>query len=919
MKGRHLILPAVCVAALGLWRITATRTPQRAATEAFDVPARAVPPVAVARPAGMTEQVAGRTTAVAPTALSPADSNAVRDAPSVVFNGVAYATEPPGEMGERLHAFRAGLAPTNSALALVALDQVPDGAARDDLRGRGVDLLAYVPDRGWIARLRAPATDETEPARAWATSRVTFFRPFDAAMRLDPALRAPCDCDALPVYVHVASAASAASARDAQARLREAGFPDLSPHDGGSAGYLAGKVPTDRLDAFAQAAGNDPDVTFVESGRGARLMNVNAMRILQSGTYTGATPVWAAGVYGSNQVIAVLDTGLDIDHCHFRDTIGELPPTNRVDGTNVNLALRKVIAADFLYAGDDPSVATHWDNQNHGTHVSAHALASDLAAPLSNHIQNGMAPAAKLVVQDGGYTVDDNCADLVGLGCPVTNFLPALRQAYLQGARLHNNSWGDNENGVFTNLNAYTQASRDVDAVTWSNRDFLVVCAAGNAGGPFDRVSSPSTAKNGLSVAASGNGSGQESMAGFSSRGWTQDGRIKPDLAAPGDNVNGALSDKHIATSNCTTTGGGGTSYASPLVAGLGALVREYFAAGFHPGGSPAASNAMPYVSAALVKATLINACVALNNATSPPPARDQGWGRPNLARALAFTNSAHRLRAWDEPLAFAAAPALPFVRYLDVKGTGAPLKVTLAWSDFPGTPGAAKQLVNDLDLVVRTPTAGFRGNVFSNGWSVGGGGSDRTNNVEQVAWQVPATGLVEISVWAHVVPEATQYFALVVSGVFEEAPLSTDEDADGLPDVWEHWHFGDLDSTSATNDYDGDGVADGDEYAAGTQPTNDLSYLAIVGAQRTEDDAVALDVPVVSGRRYTVQFADAAGDDAQFGAFANEAEGVGRHTAGAPGSNGVFRFIDNFTATNSGGPDATGRRIYRVRAEGPP
>jgi hypothetical protein len=103
-------------------------------------------------------------------------------------------------------------------------------------------------------------------------------------------------------------------------------------------------------------------------------------------------------------------------------------------------------------------------------------VGASLSDPVGTNGYNGMAPGALLVVQDAGFSVFDSCADLVGLGCPVTNFLPSLRQAHAQGARVHNNSWGDNEDGVFTNLHAYTQASRDLDGMTWEYRDFLV-CA----------------------------------------------------------------------------------------------------------------------------------------------------------------------------------------------------------------------------------------------------------------------------------------------------------------------------------------------------------------------------------------------------------------------------------------------------------
>lgn len=794
---------------------------------------------------------------------------------------------------------------------LVGLAGVPDSVARAQVAREGLALLDYVPDQGWVARLRRCSEADEAAQQAWADANLLLFESLADTGKGLAALPATSACGDLPVYVHMAGDTDA---RDGLRRLAAAGFR-LSIVEGGGRSYLAGRIPEAGLEAFRAAALLDPDVVWVERGAGARLLNNSSIRILQSGSYTGAVAVWGQGVYGTNQVVAVLDTGLDVDSCFFRPTDGTRPPTNRVSGTNVNLGLRKAIAADFLYAGDDPANATAWDNHGHGTRVAGHAVGSALADPLGSGSQNGMAPAARLIVQDGGFTGADDCADLVGLGCPVTNFLPALQQAYAQGARIHNNSWGDNENGVFTNRNAYTQASRDLDAMAWSNRDFLVVCAAGNDGGPSNNVASPSTAKNGLSVAATEPGSSQENVASFSSRGWSDDGRIKPDLAAPGLNVTSSSSDSSLVTSNCASSTGSGTSYASPMVAGLAALVRDYFARGYYPDGVASSSNAFPWVSAALVKAVLINAATPMLNAASPPPARDQGWGRVNLSQTLRFTNSPHRLWVRDAPVAFGGTPALPFVRHFVVQDTATPLRVTLAWTDYPAAPGAAKKLVNDLDLLVRTPMAAYRGNVLTGGWSSAAGAFDRSNNVEQVILRTPATGLLEVSVWAHVIPQATQDFALVVAGPIEELPPDGDADGDSLPDWWERWHHGDLAAVSATNDVDGDGLTEIAEYGANSDPGDAASRLELRAVDVPGDGSVGFDVTVYPGRLYRLHYADVV---APTGWLTRPADS-GFYIAGVPETTGVFRFADDHSTTNGGGDSATGSRFYRVTAEGGP
>ncbi len=822
-------------------------------------------------------------------ALPPALAPRLEARGGIHFNGREYHADT--NASARFVAARRNLGTNETLPVLIGLAGIPDAATRSALRRRGINLLAYVADRGWIARLRGGEADEP-----WSRGNVRVFEPLDVAMRMTPGALAPCDCDLIPLRVHLLPDSDLSAC---VARFQSAGVV-ISAHRAGDFSYVAARVEKSALPAFVDRVARDADVLLVERSGGARLLNDNSMRILQSGSYNGTTPVFAHGIYGSNQVIAVCDTGLDADSCYFRDTDGTWPPANRVDGTNVNLSLRKVIAADFLYAGDDPADPLAWDNHGHGTHVSGDACGSSITDPLGTYSLNGMAPAAKLIIQDCGFTAYDVCADLIGLGCPVTNFFPALEQAWLQGARAHNNSWGDNEDGTFNPRNYYTQASRDLDSVAWEHRDFLVVCAAGNDGTlGNDQVLSPSNAKNGLSVAASLDDSSQDSIAYFSSRGWTADGRVKPDLAAPGGyNIVSASSDGSMVTSNCTTTGGAGTSYASPMICGLAALVRDYFAQGYYPSRQPVASNAFPFVSSALVKAMLINSCRSMSG-VGPAPSREQGWGRPNLSLGFAFTDTVQRLFVADVPPMFSATPAQPFTAYINVRSTNAPLKIVLAWTDYPGTPGAGKQLVNDLDLIVRTPLAIYHGNGISNGESVANTDFDHSNNVEQVYLPVASTGIVEISVWPFAIPQATQAFAIVASGDIEEFSKTRDDDADGLPDYWELWHYGNLSTVTATNDLDNDGANELAECIAGTDPTNSASLFGIQNIARDSNGTANVSFPTIAGRAYSIS----AGENPQ------SLLPLGSFIAGVPETNFVFTFTDTNSAAT---------RIYSVRSAAP-
>ncbi|HEX4952414.1 MAG TPA: S8 family serine peptidase [Thermoanaerobaculia bacterium] len=523
------------------------------------------------------------------------------------------------------------------------------------------------------------------------------------------------------------------------------------------------------------------EVFWIELEGRKTLLNDTTIWVCQSGLSGGqTTPIFNQGIFGEGQTVGIIDTGIDPDMCFFRDTALGLPPTNVCNGgTVVNTAQRKVVAVDFLAATECAGgiSGSEWDTQDHGTHVAGIVAGDNFANPLTHDTADGMAPGAKLVIQDAGYAVD-NCGDLPGIGCPVVDMNPLFQQAYDQGARLHTNSYGDNENGAVQNN--YTAASQDVDEFMWNHKDFLVFFAAGNSGPGAGSVGSPSTNKNGVSVGATLRGTSAESMASFSSCGPTSDGRIKPDLTVPGSSIVSANNDLSITTNNCGTLSLSGTSMASPGAAGLSALVRQYYTDGWYPTGSEVSTDGFT-PSAALLKATLVNSAVSMTGTTAIP-ANCQGWGRVLLENALFFTGQSRKLWVEDDGTPFGTGStnedrAYPFT----VTTSAEPLKVTLAWTDFPSTPAASPHLNNDLDLIVSGPGGTFLGNVFSAGVSATGGTADRRNTLEQVLLASPATGAYTVTVRSFNVPNGPQPFALVVTGGLA-AGCSIDPDCnDGL------------------------------------------------------------------------------------------------------------------------------------------
>lgn len=534
---------------------------------------------------------------------------------------------------------------------------------------------------------------------------------------------------------------------------------------------------------YREAIAQLRDVFWVGLEPRRALLNDTTIWVGQSGLSAGqTTPIFNQGIFGEGQTVAVLDTGIDADMCFFRDTARGLPPTNACNGgTVVDTAQRKVIAVDFLWQNECNGGLSNseWDTQDHGTHVAGTVAGDNFATILGHNTADGMAPGAKLVIQDAGF-LTDNCGDIPGLGCPITDLNPIFQQTYDQGARIHTNSWGDNENAAIQNN--YSAGSQDVDEFMWNHKDFLVFFAAGNSGPGTGSVGTPSTAKNGVSVGATLRGTSANSMASFSSCGPTDDNRIKPDITNPGSGIISANNDISLTTNNCNTLSLSGTSMATPGAAGLTALIRQYYTAGWYPTGAANSTNAFT-PSAALMKATLINSGENMTGTTAIP-ANCQGWGRILLDNALFFTGETRKLWVTDTATPFPNGSSNQDRTFSFNVAAGTPFKATLAWTDFPSTPAANPHINNDLDLIVTGPGGTRLGNVFASGQSTTGGTADRRNSLEQVLLNAPAAGLYTVTVRSFTVPNGPQPFALVVTGNATAASGNVPPVANAGPDM---------------------------------------------------------------------------------------------------------------------------------------
>ncbi|MBE2236847.1 MAG: S8 family serine peptidase [Caldilineaceae bacterium] len=363
--------------------------------------------------------------------------------------------------------------------------------------------------------------------------------------------------------------------------------------------------------AVLPALSQHPAVSWVERFIQPTTANAEGRKLM------GAEAVWESfGYYGAGQIVAISDSGLSVQGALSTDFAGRL--VRAFAPSEMNLASAACTAK-----------TTYTDLNGHGTHVAGSVLGNGARsgsnatghAYTSSHA--GTAPEASLVFMalntDGSTGIQ--CIDLNG---------DFIAKGYQEGARVSSNSWGASNGG------AYSQLSSLVDDYIWRHKDYLVLFAAGNSGPGPQTVGAPATAKNVLTIGASENNrpdiddmaDDPNSMASFSSRGPTADGRVKPEVVAPGTWVLSvraaqAPDDSFWGNFNQDYAFMGGTSMATPLAAGGAAIVREWL--------NKARGLATP--SAALLKALIVNGATQLPG--EGLASNNSGYGRIDLKNTL--------------------------------------------------------------------------------------------------------------------------------------------------------------------------------------------------------------------------------------------------------------------------------------------
>lgn len=724
----------------------------------------------------------------------------------------------PGTSRENLLQFRSvtfdplrGAPPIRAGLTLSAPDghwiiqlkAAPTSAVLGALESAGATLYGYVHSNGYLA-----AMDEAQARVVRAMAEVRWVGVYE------PAFKFPSDPTAWGEGPLTLLALLFTRPQDLEAQVEGVGGTVLSASDAS----LRVRINGSNLDAF----GKIPSIQYADLENQRVPLN-DVGRALEGVNLTFSRH----GLNGSKIVVGISDTGIDFTHPAFDDS-GNASSGPHLDGR---------IVAYFRYG------AAYGDSDGHGTHTAGSIAGdgdlSNTSTPAGDTYQfRGMAPAASLAVME-----------IIGASPPSDDRVYADQES--AGATVSSNSWGY-VNGQQRGITDYDSAAYLADqSVIDSNiskgglQPLTIVFAAGNDGTlGADSVGTPGTAKNIITVGASETNRGYDtysdntsSIAVFSSLGPTDDGRIKPDVVAVGTYVLSAQS----RTSGCTCTFGGwdqswtganyafegGTSQATPQVAGIVALIQQNI------------NDTLGRIpSPALVKAALINGAQDLGygyefTGGSSGPMK-QGWGRVNVSRSIDGPPNGTILLFEEGPVVGTGDLSL---RRFNVLNASTPLKVTVVWTDQPGNPQDTKtlsELVNDLDLVVRAPNGtAYHGNKFQGAWSRANNTTfDRLNNSENVFVQAPAAGTWTVEVSGFSIKSAAQRFALAVSGnLTEKAPPSV-ADVGSVPGALANSKFGW--NVSTLGSINGDAYADLVVGAPGASGGNGALYIFFGGAGKS-------------------------------------------------------------------------------------
>ncbi len=665
------------------------------------------------------------------------------------------------------------------------------------LEDMGVQIMHYMPNYAY--RVRMTPESAREVSELYFVDWVGIYHPY---YKLQPGLE--------PGITEIGLAPGAS--RESLATVRESTTViDFVRLHNGEYYFIAFVRSREALHRLV----NIVDVSFITPYVVPEVHGERATQTIGGGLYffndDGGNPYRKHGEYGS-YINQIGYEGTDIIICFAGTGLGGGTPEDQ------HVDFQDRVIGGYSYSGG-------WeDGLGHETPVAGVAAGNTYDGTGSTdgdgyYRGQGQAPAALLYA----VKIFDNTGGWVG---PIDS-REIIQRGYEGGAVVHSNSWG-----AVTDGNYGTRASQYDDGARIYN--MIVSVSAGNSGPGYTTIGEPATGKNVIAVGSTTKPTPTTgpSMSSFSSRGWTQDNRIKPDLVAPGSSVSSqSASDNtgyHIAS---------GTTMSQPGVAGAATLVYEWYRDNH-------VDNEVP--SPAMVKALLINTA---NRFTGHIPNRDEGWGMADISKLERPLDDPMPFYLSDQEHVFTASGQTNEHMVMSDR-EGEPLKFSLVWTDkeAPGNTGSGPALINDLNIIIESPSGLiYRGNAFINSWTVpgaeamsdfdrNGNGWDDTNNVENVFIHPDDVelGVYTVTVEARTIADDavgvgynSQHYALVVYNGKSHAPGDQPEVTVTRPDG-------------------------GEVFTAGTQ--EDITWTAVPGNDPGDPiDYIHLSYSINAGTSWTV------------------------------------------------------------------
>ncbi len=388
-------------------------------------------------------------------------------------------------------------------------------------------------------------------------------------------------------------------------------------------------------------------------------MGVDALR-----WYSGS-PGLFSGIGGASVPIAVMDTGLNINHLDISSHRGS------------------ICGANFVWIEPRLSNNDLWVDENgHGTHVTGTIAGNGYVNPELA----GMAPSvshirfAKVLHHTGFGSFDGILQGMDYLsrpsGCDDANSSADLIKPLIVNMSLSASANIFEGRGV---------GERKLDSVVWTHRQLYIVAQA-NAGSYG--FSNYGAAKNSLAVGAALD-SGE--LARFSSHGPTADGRLAPQVVATGVDVSSARGDGSRGGYQSFS----GTSMAAPTVAGVAALLMD----------AEPAHREQPALTRARLMASAIRPDAWLEDPTRFPANNSNGPGDLQVRYGLGKVSARTSVLDRDQADGWISGGAISRIEDGDlasqdivVPPDAGQLALVMTW-DEPPTDTIASAVLNDLDL----------------------------------------------------------------------------------------------------------------------------------------------------------------------------------------------------------------------------